>query len=256
MVEKRLVYMTPDWKDAFKYAVTLGEELGMEEAIASSPGWSETGGPWVPPSQGMKKYTWSETEAEGGKPFLGIAAHPPSNTVPYQSYRDSEAPGSPPAPQFYGDAAVVAYRRPPVDVAVESLHPKVTASGGMPDAAVLGAGDPASPTKLPVPAVGESAWIQFEFSGPMTMRSVTFAMRKIDWFSSVVNGVSNPEKTLEASDDGLHFEQVSNLADGEGPEITTSFPATTAKFFRFVFKRGPAPGTPEWMMGIDPAELG
>ena len=112
VVEKRLVYMTPDWKDAFKYAVTLGEELGMEEAIASSPGWSETGGPWVPPSQGMKKHTWSETEAEGGKPFLGIAAHPPSNTGPYQSYRDSEAPGSPPAPQFYGDAAVVAYGGP------------------------------------------------------------------------------------------------------------------------------------------------
>jgi len=256
VVAKRLAYMTPDWKDAFKYAVTLGEELGMEEAIASSPGWSETGGPWVPPSEGMKKYTWSETEVEGGKPFLGTAAHPPANTGPYQSYTDSEAPASPSAPQFYGDAAVVAYRRSPVDVAIETLRPKVSASGGMPDMAVLGAGDRANPTKLPVPAVGESAWIQFEFSGPMTMRSVTLAMSKIDWFSSVVNGVSNPEKTLESSDDGQHFALVSKLNDGEGPEITTAFPATTAKFFRVVFKRSPAPGTPEWMMGMDPAELG
>jgi hypothetical protein len=41
----------------------------MEEAIAGSPGWSETGGPWVKPNEGMKKYVWSEIEVEGGKPF-------------------------------------------------------------------------------------------------------------------------------------------------------------------------------------------
>ena len=48
VVDKRLAYMTPEWKDAFKYATTLADQLGMEEAIAGSPGWSETGGPWVP----------------------------------------------------------------------------------------------------------------------------------------------------------------------------------------------------------------
>ena len=30
---------------------------------------SETAGPWVKPEQGMKKYVWSETRVEGGKPF-------------------------------------------------------------------------------------------------------------------------------------------------------------------------------------------
>ena len=47
IVEKRLVYMTPEWKDAFKYAATLADQLGLEMAIAGSPGWSESGGPWV-----------------------------------------------------------------------------------------------------------------------------------------------------------------------------------------------------------------
>ncbi len=73
VVDHRLVYMTPEWKDAFKYATTLADQLGLEEAIAGSPGWSETGGPWVPASQGMKKYVWSETYVEGGKPFTGSA---------------------------------------------------------------------------------------------------------------------------------------------------------------------------------------
>ena len=49
VVPQRLIYMTPEWKQAFTYAVTTAKNLGMEVAIASSPGWSETGGPWVPP---------------------------------------------------------------------------------------------------------------------------------------------------------------------------------------------------------------
>ncbi len=85
VVDNRLAYMTPEWKEAFKYATTLADQLGMEEAIAGSPGWSETGGPWVPASQGMKKYVWSETSVEGGKPFTGTLAHPPSNTGAFQN---------------------------------------------------------------------------------------------------------------------------------------------------------------------------
>ena len=111
------------------------DQLGLEEAIAGSPGWSESGGPWVPASQGMKKYVWSETYVEGGKPFTGTLAHPPSNTGAFQNIGIQDvlaAPaGSAPIPQFYADAAVIAYRRPASDVPLESLHPKVTASGGI-----------------------------------------------------------------------------------------------------------------------------
>src|SRR6476620_230110 len=42
VVDKRLAYMTPEWKSAFKYAISLGNQFGMEMAIAGSPGWSET----------------------------------------------------------------------------------------------------------------------------------------------------------------------------------------------------------------------
>jgi hypothetical protein len=260
VVEKRLVYMTPDWKDAFKYAIVLGDQLGMEEAIASSPGWSETGGPWVPASQGMKKYVWSETSAEGGKPFMGKLAHPPSNTGPFQSFADQDAAaaqeGARAIPQFYADAAVVAYRRPAADVPIESLNPKVTASAGNPDIAMLCAGDPGKPTRLPIPAVGERAWIQYEFADAQWIRSLTIAMRDLDEVTSVVAGISSPEKSLEASDDGQGFRFVVKLPDGGAPEHTVSFPPVRAKFFRVYFKRAPAPATPSWMMGIDPASFG
>ena len=90
IVDKRLVYMTPEWKDAFRYAATLADQLGLEMAIAGSPGWSETGGPWVPPAQAMKKLVWSTTIIEGGQPFSGVLPKPPSTTGPFQNIPRAE----------------------------------------------------------------------------------------------------------------------------------------------------------------------
>ncbi len=260
VVDHRLAYMTPEWKDAFKYATTLADQLGMEEAIAASPGWSETGGPWVPGSEGMKKYVWSETVVEGGKPFSGKLVHPPSNTGGFQNLgvRDLLAApeGAPPPPTFYADAAVVAYRRPASDVPVDSLHPKMTASAGAPDAAVLGDGDLQNTTKLPIPKAGESSWIQYEFAQPQTIRSVSIVTKGVDFITAMVAGITNPEMSLEASDDGQNFREIVKLPDGGAPQHTLSFAPVTAKFFRVAFKRTPPPPVPAWASGIDPSSLG
>ena len=56
IVEKRLIFMTPEWKDAFRLTAKLADSLNLEMAIAGSPGWSESGGPWVKPEEAMKKY--------------------------------------------------------------------------------------------------------------------------------------------------------------------------------------------------------
>lgn len=260
VVDHRLAYMTPEWKDAFKYATTLADQLGMEEAIAGSPGWSESGGPWVPASEGMKKYVWSETVVEGGKPFHGVLAHPPSNTGAFQNLSIHDAlsapEGSKPIPQFYSDAAVVAYRRASSDVSLESLHPKMTTSGGSPDFAMLTDGDLEKTTGIPIPAVGEVSWIQYEFAEPQTIRAITFVTKDPGWIEALVAGIAAPEKNLEASDDGQNFRLVAKLDGGESPEHTISFPVVTAKYFRVTFKRNPPPPIPAWAAGIDPASLG
>ena len=102
---------------------------------------------------------------EGGKPFTGTLAHPPSSTGAFQNLAIHDllpAPeGSKPIPQFYDDAAVVAFRAAASDVPLESLHPKVAASGATLDAAMLSDGDLEKTVKLPIPAVGESSWIQY-----------------------------------------------------------------------------------------------
>jgi hypothetical protein len=80
VVEQRLVYMTPEWKDAFRFAAQEADRNGLELAIAASPGWSETGGPWVKPADGLKKLVWSEMTAAPGKIFKGKVSAPPEIT--------------------------------------------------------------------------------------------------------------------------------------------------------------------------------
>ncbi|TDL39628.1 hypothetical protein E2R57_03860 [Arthrobacter nitrophenolicus] len=42
-------------QSAMKHTATTADSLGLELAIATSAGWSATGGPWVRPAAGMKK---------------------------------------------------------------------------------------------------------------------------------------------------------------------------------------------------------
>jgi hypothetical protein len=233
VVEKRLAYMTPEWKDAFKYATTLADQLGLEEAIAGSPGWSETGGPWVPGPQAMKKYVWSETLVDGGKPFTGTLNHPPSVTGPFQNLPVPN-PAAFDEPQFYADSAVVAYRAAASDVPLESLHPQVTSSGGAIDAAMLSDGDLTHAVTLPrATEAGGMAWIQFAFSQPQTMRALTLAASG--------GGAAGPDATLEASDDGKSFHTATIIPNSRAPERTISFAPVTAKYFRVTF---PAQASP------------
>ena len=236
VVQKRLVYMTPEWRDAFKYAATLADQLGLEMAIAGSPGWSETGGPWVPPSQAMKKLVWSETRLEGGRPFKGVLPKPPSTTGPFQNFprEGSESGKSTPPPTYYGDSAVIAYRQPDGDFSMAELQPKVSSSGGSFSLAPLIDGDLAKTITLPVAPVGQKAWIQFEFEKPRTVRGLSIA-------AFFEGSGSDGAQAVESSDDGREFRTIAAIPAGETPQQTMAFPAVTAKFFRVTFKTPPPP---------------
>lgn len=242
VVKQRLAYMTPGWKDAFRCAAFTAKNLGMEMAIASSPGWSETGGPWVPPAQGMKKMVWSETRIEAGKPFTGRLRQPPDESGTFQNYSvqsvasDRGEKDAPPLPRFYSDSAVVAYREPGAHKTQAELRPQFTSSGGQIDAAALSDGDVQTvAVNLPYAASGEMAWIQFEYSNPQTIQSLTLA--SLDDMISIF-GFDDPNAKypcLEASDDGQKFRRVADILPSSVPQRTVAFPAVKAKYFRVGF---------------------
>jgi hypothetical protein len=246
VVQKRLVYMTPEWKDAFRYATTTANKLGLEMAIASSPGWSATGGPWVPPAQGMKKMVWSETHIRGGVSFTGMLPRPPDASGTFQNYSAQDQAKTSndkkflPLPKFYADSAVVAYRLPPDEESQAELQPRITSSEGQIDVAGLSDGDVNKVAlTLPSAAPGKEAWIQLEYPRPQRIQATTLATLH-DMIS--IFGFDDPHAVypqLEASDDGTAFRHVANLSTSSIPQRTVAFPAVTAKFFRVGF---PTPG--------------
>ncbi len=243
VVPERLIYMTPEWKQAFNYAVTTARGMGMEIAIASSPGWSETGGPWVPAAQGMKKMVWSSTRIEGGKPVSGVLAHPPTVDGTFQNFQvpGRRAPDGTVTtpPEFYTDAEVIAYRIPEGDMTQAELNPQVTSSGGTAEVAALSDGDVNTVAlDLPAETPGKDAWVEFDYGHPQTIQAVTLA--SLSDAISVFDHESNAiPARIEASDDGQSFRKVSDVPFNSIVERTVSFDAVTARCFRVVFPAQP-----------------
>ena len=220
VVEKRLAYMTPDWKDAFKYATTVADQLGLEEAIAGSPGWSETGGPWVPAKEAMKKYVWSETRIEGGKPFTGTLAHPPSNTGAFQNLPIEDL-GNMLGEAFERAAVLCRFRSHRLQgscdrCAASSLSSRRSpTSGGTIDPALLSDGDLVKTVALPMAKeMGGKAWIQYEFAQPQTIRALTIVAGKKSPDGCLSSARRRERRALEASDDGQNYHVVARHSQG------------------------------------------
>src|SRR5580658_1645541 len=231
VVPHRLIYMTPEWKQAFSYAVTTARSMNMEVAIASSPGWSETGGPWVPASQGMKKMVWSATRVEGGKPFTDKLAHPPQVDGTFQNFQvpGRRAPDGTVTtpPEFYTDVAVIAYKLPEGDKSQQELAPKVTASAGTPNVPALSDGDVSTVAlDLPASTQGNESWVEFDYGHPQMIQSVTLASLT-DAISVFDHESPAIPARLEASDDGQSFRKVTDIPFSSIVERTASFDAVT-----------------------------
>ena len=259
VVDKRLIYMTPEWKAAFLHAIKKGDSLGFEMAVAGSPGWSESGGPWVKPSQAMKKLVWSETHIEGGTAFHGTLPPVPSETGPYGNLAQPDLMGSmggdsaPKAIDFSSDVAVIAIREPADAHTMAELKPKVTASGGgKPNAELLWDGDLNHSTGIPVAAPGQTSWIQFDFGKPTAIRAVTYAAGGPRDPLALFGSETNDGPVLESSEDGATFTSVVRLPTFGAVQHTMSFPAKIARYFRLSYTEKPvAPILP-----FDNSELG
>jgi (4-O-methyl)-D-glucuronate---lignin esterase len=254
-VDKRLVWMTPDWKDAFRHAAAEADRLGLEMAMAASGGWSETAGPWVKPEEGMKKVVWSETRVEGPRKFTGVLPSPPSVNGRFQNMpippgfafpTPTDLPGAkptekppppPPDPTHYADTFVLAYRLPDDEVRMTDAHAKLTTSGGDIDAAALVDGDYSKTVALPIPEGGKAAWIRFDFPQPFRVQAFSIAVGAgVGFF-----GATPPHGQVQASRDGTSWVTLVNLPGPEPlfggfPIRTYSFPETTAKSYRVVFE--------------------
>ena len=225
IVDKRLIYMDEGWKDAFAYAVKVADSLGLEFTVASAPGWSSTGGPWVSEQDAMKKLVWSEAYASGN---VNMSLPEPPHTT--GAFLDGAPAGRGTAGtnyEYYEDIAVIAVKQPADRQTVSSLGAKVTASGGNFTLQQLTNGSISDAVMLPRDDKAGFAWIQYEFPTSVTIKSLKMVGAGSGRFGD------GPAMTqLEASDDGITFKTVCDVRSGSVAQVTMSVPVTTAKYFR------------------------
>jgi alpha-L-rhamnosidase/F5/8 type C domain len=268
VVPKKLVFMTPEWKDAFKFTTELADKKGFEMTIAGSPGWSVTGGPWVEPKDGMKKYVWTETRVEGGKPFSGKLPPPSDVTGPFQNVGVTSGGimggyiGK--IPTFYQDAAVIAYRLPQNEQTLSALKPMLTSSGGTFRLEDLTDGNLTNSQFLPPKQKGEEIWLQYAFETPQTIKAFSVAGANHTAMETFDGGPKN--RTFKVSDDGVNFKEIATISNSIMPQNTVAIAPTKAKYFRLAYKTleseisifammaGMKPEPPK-PMGVDIAEF-
>ena len=58
-------YHSQKYFDAIKHAAAEAERLGLTIGLANAPGYTGTGGPWVPEEQNMRRLVWTQKDVEG-----------------------------------------------------------------------------------------------------------------------------------------------------------------------------------------------
>lgn len=235
-VDKPLSFMTPGWREAYGQAVRQARKQGMEVTIAGSPGWSQTGGPWVTPEKSMKKYVWSEVQVTGGRP-VGMLPHPPTTLGHFQARPRAQGFGPIlPFPAAYGDAAVFAFPTPEGELPAP-VHYRSNA-GPAPALEKLPA-DLSGTVVLPVPQNGDRPFVDIDFGKATAIHAVTVSAKPQPGFEVLV------------SDDGRSFRSVARFeqedAEFPSPQHTYAIPATRARVLRVSFDRpvypAPYPGS-------------
>ena len=205
-----------EWWDIMHTALKTAGELNIEIGIFNSPGWSQSGGPWIKPSQAMRYLSSAETRVKG----------PVNLKVKLDK----------PAGDFQ-DVKVIAFKAPKdYGTNILSYHPKISTSVPVKDIKLVT--DQQQDTEVLLPAAA-SFFIGFETAKDFTARSLVIYTGKRETRANAALQVKEKGKykTLKSFEINRTND---NLNVGFKPygAISVSIPATTAKDFRVVFKEG------------------
>jgi len=233
VVDPPVPFMSDTWKAIFRDTTAMARAAGMDVTIAGSPGWSETGGVWVTPEHGMKKYVWTELEVEGGRVFKGVLPRPPATTGPFLGVKGSHF-GAPPKEltgDLYRDALVIAFPTPRAESAVG--HPTWTGNVGPLDLTPLLAGDLSRSIELLFTAGTSKGWVQAQYNRDTTLAALELGLKSpADVQIEVADRPEGPFRTLVSAK--------ADTAEYPSPQRTYAFPPTRGRVFRIALAAPPA----------------
>lgn len=208
----KVKFATPEWWNILHTALKTATELGIEIGIFNSPGWSQSGGPWVKPEQAMRYLTSVKAELTGGKKVNVLLVKPDKD---------------------FQDVKVIAF--PSVDKKasiLSSADTKISSTPALKDLTYLVDGNKETETTFSG-LTGNEVTLDFQTDKPFTLRSLKI-------FASE-QAVNSPAK-LQVKENGSYktiaefaidrFNPALNVGFEPYAPIVVSTPATTSKEFR------------------------
>lgn len=211
--------LTPQWWELVRFAMQEARRLDLKLAMHVSDGFALAGGPWITPELSMQKLVWTKTYAKGGK-LVDLQLEQPETIAGY-----------------YRDISLVAYRTNSINAFRDKpLSPTVTTSNGA-RADFLSSENSRESFRSDT-----ACWLQYNYSGPFTCRSIRIHVGG--------NSYQAQRLVVQSSNDGINFTTVTRLEpprhgwQDTDEDVTHAIPATTAKYFRFIYnKQGSEPGS-------------
>ncbi len=205
--------MSDEWWDITHEAVKTATRLGFKLGMFNSPGWSQSGGPWIKPDQSMRYLAFSELKVTG----------------PQELEQKIPAPG-----ENFQDVKTIAFPAPKNDSqTIQALNPRITSEPNLPGIETIADGK--SETVLSIPANTPNLTVNLQVDRDFTARSLTL----------LTTAPSGATLEVSALENGRFRKIKTARFDRTNPELNVGFipfapvvialPATTAKEFRLAF---------------------
>lgn len=208
--------LSEEWWKILHTALKTATKLNIEIGIFNSPGWSQSGGPWIKAENAMRYLTASETYVSG----------------PLKFSQKLEKPI-----EIFQDVKVIAYPSPKNDQLI--LNTKNGIISSLPtftDLSKITDGDKNTGITIPI---GDEFVINFESKEPFTARSLSITTTEVPFLSTVVLQCKENNDVYRTISEFQINRTNPTLNVGFKPyaPIVISFPSTTSSYFRLIFKK-------------------
>lgn len=205
---------TEEWWEILHAALKTATELNIEIGIFNSPGWSQSGGPWVKPNQAMRYLTSSSVQIKGGSRITAKL------TKPHADFQDVRVVAFP-LPKDYGKS-------------ITALKPEVTSSTVKGNLKSITDGDESTGITF-IPE--KENYLDFKVKSDFVLRSIVINPSRIRMTANVdlvVKEGSGFRKVksfrIDRSNDAL------NTGFDPYAPVSVSVAETSSKNFRLVFR--------------------
>jgi hypothetical protein len=207
--------LSEEWWKILHTALKTATKLNIEIGIFNSPGWSQSGGPWIKSEDAMRYLISGETRVKG--------------PVKYSEKLEKPTP-------LFQDVKVIAYPAPKNDQLVLNDKNTVISSNPKVDGlSTLFDGNKKSGINI---LEDDQLTIDFQANAPLTVRSLTIQTTEvpISATASLQAKNANGEYVGVKNFDIMRVREDLNVGFQPYAPVVVSFPATTATNFRLIIK--------------------